>query len=290
MVKASFFLILAGFLVSVQTCFAQTIRVSDPRLELRDNIVHITYDILNSTPSDEFTVDLAVTDANGNKINARALSGDIGDKVYGGNYKEIRWDLSADEIEMNARIFVKVHVKAIQPPVPVAVIPEEEETIQETPVEEEPQEETIARDSPSASGGQSFNRTSLIIQSVAFPGLGLSRYTGNPHWIRGVAGYGCLAGAVVMNRMAINTYQEIMELSDFDEKNTLYQKSQTQDQVSEVLAFTALGIWISDMVWTLVGTSDLKKSSLYSERRGLSLNTDIEPITSAPMIGIVYRF
>lgn len=76
--KALWALLIICLLFPDPNCHAQSIQVSDPRLELRDNTIHITYDILNSDPSDEFTIDLSITDANGNRINAAALSGDIG--------------------------------------------------------------------------------------------------------------------------------------------------------------------------------------------------------------------
>ena len=92
--------------------FAQNLQVSDPKLELRDNIIYITYDILNSTPSDAFSVELVVKDADGNLIFAGALSGDIGHMVRGGSDKQISWDLGVDKVEINDQIFVKIHVKA----------------------------------------------------------------------------------------------------------------------------------------------------------------------------------
>jgi hypothetical protein len=294
------------WIVVAPICHAQAFRVSDPRLELRDNTIHITYDILESDPSDEFTVDLVVTDAEGKRIHAAALSGDVGEMVSGGSNKHIAWDLSVDRIEMDARIYVKVHVKAIPPPEPEIIPPVQEETALESSEDKSDegietaaqpeggnevsfQGETV-KDSPSALTGRGFSRTGLVLQSVAFPGLGLSRATGNPHWIRGVAGYGCLAGAVILNRTAISNYAGIMDLTGYDEKNELYRKSLSQDQVSELLAYAAIGIWVSDIIWTLVGTSDLKMSALSNHRRGFSLYTSVERVTPAPVIGIVYRF
>jgi hypothetical protein len=276
--------------VTASNCHAQNFKVSEPRLELRDNILHITYDILNSGPSDEFIVELVVTDAGGKRIPSVALSGDAGEKVSGGTGKHIAWDLAADRIEMNAQIFVKVHVRAVPPPESAAIAPAQEESVQESDVEvSQRSNEATPEESKSELTGRGFSRTSLILQSVAFPGLGLARLTGNPHWIMGVAGYGCLAGAVILNRTAISNYSGIMELSDFDEKNNLYQKSVSQDQVSEILAYTAIGIWVSNIVWTFVGTSDLKWSAL-NNRNGFSLITSVEPKSSAPIIGFVYSF
>ena len=91
-------------------------------------------------------------------------------------------------------------------------------------------------------------RTGIILQSLALPGLGLSRMTGKPHWLRGVAGYGCIAGSIILNRQAISTYDDIDDLEDYDDKNELFQKSLNRDNISEVLAYAAIGIWV-DIGW-----------------------------------------
>lgn len=243
-------------------CLAQQVKVSDPRLEFRDNKIHITYDILNSNSLDRFVVDLRISDAGGSEIKAEALSGDIGDMVPGGDNRHIVWDLKADQVQMNASIFVKLHVKAIPPPKPVSV---------------SPGEGGAERDEP-----KSVGRTGIILQSMVIPGLGLSRLTGKPHWIRGVLGYTCIAGSVVMNRMAISSYDGISDLTAPNDKSDLYQQSVNQDNVSEILAYAAIGIWVTDLVWTVLGTSHGKE--------GLSLISTIDPITTAPLIGVSYKF
>ena len=246
----------------------QSIQVSDPRLEMKGNTIHIFYDILNSTPSDKFTVELRVKDENGNLINAAALSGDVGDTVTGGSDKQIAWDLDVDHIEMNADIIVKVYVKAIPPPEPVVLAP--------------PSKEVEALNE-----GQ-FSRTGLLLQSVAFPGLGLYRYKGGPHWIRGILGYGCLAGSIVMNRVAVHTYDGIIDLAGYDAKNAEYQKSLSQDQVSEALAYTAIAIWVSDLVWTIAGTSDLNRKAALNG--GIRIDPLIDPVSLAPMLALTLQF
>lgn len=252
--------------------------MSDPKMELRGNTILITYDILNSTPSEEFSVELRVNDTNGKMVNATALTGDIGDVVSGGYNKRIVWDLELDKIEMNASIYVKVYVKALPPPEPVVVAPEEApESVPEEP-------KVAATDELN----KQYSRTGLMVQSLAFPGLGLSRYKGGVHWIKGVAGYACITGAVVMNRKAISTYEGISDLNDFDEKNELYQDALNQDKLSETLAYIAIGIWVTDLVWTLVGTSDMKQSA--SNNKGLRIDPAVDPVSNAPMIAFTYKF
>ncbi|UCG27928.1 MAG: hypothetical protein JSV24_00810, partial [Bacteroidales bacterium] len=104
-----------------------------------------------------------------------------------------------------------------------------------------------------------FSRAGIVIQSLAVPGLGLSRATGDPHWLRGVAGYGCIAGSIVLNHQAVNTFNTIGGLDNVDEIKKAFDKSVQQDKISEVLACAALGIWVTDIIWTIAGTSGLKK-------------------------------
>jgi hypothetical protein len=300
MYRALLYLTGICLLATAPLCRAQILRVSEPRIELRDNTLHITYDILESDATDEFTVELVITDEDGQRIHAATLKGDVGDMVTGGNNKHIIWDLTTDRIELDAEIFVKIRVKAIPPAEHVVVPPFREESVQEPQnepgVKEQPVEETTgskrlgADTSPASSANKGLNRTGLVVQSFALPGLGLSRVTGKPHWIRGVAGYGCIAGSIILNNMAVNTYSGIMELSDYEAKDELYQESVTQDQVSEVLAYTAAAVWVTDIIWTLVGTSGLNRSAHSINKEGFSLHTAFEPAIAIPMIGIAYRF
>lgn len=310
--------------------YGQEIEVSDPRVEMRGNIIHVSYDIYNSTPAEEYTVDLRVTDSDGNVVPARALTGDVGEKVKGGGEKHIAWDLLQDKIIMNAEISFQVHVKAVPPPEPVFVPPpvvkeeEKQEEVQkdqlqaedpanqaasqavdktaENPDEElqdqiltdaeqkkpEPEKEIPEEKVDAIEGGKQFNRGGLMLQSALFPGLGLARYKGGPHWIKGVAGYGCLAGSVVLNRMAMDNYNSIETLADYETKNDLYHKLVRQDNFSEVFAYAAIVIWVSDLAWTFIGTTDINLST--SHDKGIRINSAIDPISRAPLIAFTYKF
>ena len=117
--------------------------VSDPNLSLHDNVVHIAYDILYSSESEKFSIRVEVSDAKGRFLNARTLSGDIGEHVQGGYNKLIFWDIKADSIFLDEEIFVQVYALAEPPPVvvePVVIEPVEDEPLAEEPVAEKPQE------------------------------------------------------------------------------------------------------------------------------------------------------
>jgi len=262
-----------------QKCHAQTsVKVSDPRLELRDNILHITYDILNSNPSDEINISVLIRDEDGSEIDAKSFDGDIGVIKDGGYNMHITWDLGKDQIIMDADIFINIIAEIIVP----------EYSIKNS--EMELRSEDI-RDSPSYKVAErSYSRGGVILLSLALPGTGLSRVTGNPHWIRGVAGYGCIAGAIVLNKQAIKTYDNFTNAKSIENANSLLAESTRQDNLSEVLAYSAAGIWVLDIVWNLIGTSDLMNSYRNGVDRGISINTSIDPNLGFPLVGINYRF
>jgi len=200
-------------------CFAQTtVRLSKPRLELKDNYINIFYDILNSKQTDKFKIWVEITDSTGSKVNARSLSGDIGENVSGGNNKKITWDLAADNIYPETSIYVQVNAE-------ILTIPETAEIIK--PVK------TIKR------GG-------AIFQSVLFPGWGLSRINkSKPHWLKGVAGYGCIAASIIYNKKAVSSYNDYLNTNDLQETETFYENSVKYDKLSEVFAYAGIGIWVT---------------------------------------------
>jgi hypothetical protein len=125
--KARHFLLVSTFVLAGPLCYSQKpVRVSDPKLEMVGNAIHISYDILNSNPDEKYIISIVIKDENGNIINAKALEGDIGDEVSGGGNKQIAWNLEADQIFIDAYIFVQINATFIPPPEPVVVEPEEE--------------------------------------------------------------------------------------------------------------------------------------------------------------------
>ena len=307
-------------------CRAQSsVKISDPRLEYRDNTLYISYDILNGDPGEQYRVRVDIMDQEGHVMDAGSLEGDLGLIEKGGANKQVTWDLEADDIFINAYVYVKINAQVIPPPEPeispaaganeedaevsaqsgseetgtpvtetgkagteVSETEEEKETAARSDTEEE--ETSPAKEPPAGSAAREFSRTGIIIQSLALPGLGLSRVTGKPHWIRGVAGYGCVAGAIILNRMAINDFNTIKDLENVRDVNDAFDRSVRRDQISEVMAYTAVGIWAADLVWTILGTPDLKQNPLSSKTAGFSVKGNLDPLSCVPMISIRYQF
>lgn len=268
--------------------------VSHPVLEITDQEVHIFYDIINSGPNDRFIISVLITDTRGQELVSHSLTGDVGENVSGGNRKHIVWDLLADSITLNGDIDVQILLEALTPAIPESSsqIQEQNNSLESDPLagEDAMSKNELAGAAGSPAVPKHYTRTGLVFQSLVFPGWGLSRIQKKPHWIKGLAAYGCVAGSVYMNRRAVETYGQIDSYQDYQEKDDLYQESKKQDNISEALAYTAAGIWVIDFIWTLVGTSELESKYKNSSDSGLSLITDIDPITYAPMVGIHISF
>jgi hypothetical protein len=134
-------------------------------------------------------------------------------------------------------------------------------------------------------------RTGIILQSVAVPGLGLTRLTGEPHFIKGAVGYGCIAGSLVLYTRAKYNYENnFKEAYDPLEAEEFLNRACLQDNLSEALAYTAAGIWIMDMIWTIIRTDGLTKENHDQWRSGFSLDGGFHPVLKTPVVGFVYRF
>jgi len=162
----------------------------------------------------------------------------------------------------------------------------------ETPGEKpgEPAKDSLDTGTESSDAGTEFSRAGLILQSVALPGLGLSRYRQKPHWIRGVLGYGCLGGSVALSYIAYDSYTAYQTADNEADMEDFFSKAQSRKSTSEILAYTAIGIWVADLVWTFIGTSDLSKKQTAGDLKGFSIGTTVEPVSSVPLIALRYRF
>lgn len=265
------------------------ITISQPELSLKGDKVQIGYDLMNTSRTERFTVRIEVTTESGRMINPRTLTGDVGPQVNGGNNKKIFWDIGADSIFLDEEVFIQVIALPELPPEPVThPLTAEKENAAEAVPEEAGPEESV--DSRSGLATKEYNRTALIMQSIAFPGLGLSRASGNPHWLRGVAGYGCLAGSVYLNRKGWNSYQDYLASEDPNAVDDLFDQAYNARKYSQILGYAAVGVWAVDLAWTVLGTSNMERYYQAMERRGISFDTTLEPLSNTPLITMRYRF
>ena len=245
-------------------CHAQTAaKISKPRLVLEDDHINIHYDILNSLQTDIFRIWIEITDSTGNYIPALSLSGDIGENVKGGNDKMITWDYAADNIYPETGIYVQINAEIL--------------TTTEAA-------DIILRD-------KKISRAVVIAQSMVFPGWGLSRINnGKPHWLKGVAGYGCIGASVIYNKIAVSSYEDYDNAIDIGQRDEFYNNSVRQDNLSEIFAYTAAGIWMIDFIWTIAGSSKLNNEQNYRQVKRFSVYPVYEPHIRAQMVSVIYTF
>jgi len=250
--------------------------VTKPRLEVSDKKLIIEYDILNTVHSDFFIVWIEVTDTAGNKINALSITGDVGREIKGGNNKKIIWNLGKDNIYIDHEIFVEVKAEKITA----------QETIADTKITKG--KETVMKDEGRRER-KTISKRNMVLSSVFLPGWGQTKATkGKPYWLLGVAGYGCLAGSVSLNRMASSAYHDYKESTDIDEYNSLYDKAVERDKFSKYLAYSGIGIWVADLIWVLA--TPVKSSSVSQTDRKLKIMPCFDARSNSKMVSLTYKF
>lgn len=268
MKKIKFFLLSALLFLCI-SCFGQTgIKISKPRLSLIGNNIIIKYDILNSSPIEKFRVWIEVTDTAGNRIILRNYIGDLGENISGGDNKSITWDYSSDGINIENGIFVQIFAEVLSSPTINDVLnPKLNEVIK-------PEED--------------FKRGGVILRSAIFPGWGLSKIGGcKLHLLKGAAGYGCIAASVVYNKMANSNYNKYLASENLQDIDNFFNTSVKQDRLSEIFGYTAIGIWVADIIWTIATPLEKKTGGLTGQAGKIMIYPDFAPGIKAS--GLTFR-
>lgn len=258
---------LAGLILQVgfSACLAQkTAELSTPVVRFSKGEVIITYDIQSQNSDDLFRVWVVIRDDNNNPLDARSFEGDVGEQVSPGPDKKIIWKPESDEIVLGEGISVQVMAEVVESKVSI-----------------EPTQEVKKPDNVKV--------LPVVAQSLLFPGLGLSRITGQPHWIRGVAGYISIGSAVALTISARNNYDLYTEEYDPPTRDELFDNAVQQDNISEILAYTAVAIWVSDIIWNIAGVSKLNTSYAHGNK-GYTVKPVYDPVSHIPLLAFTYRF
>jgi hypothetical protein len=241
------------------------LQITDPVIVHRDNLIRISYEIVGSTISEFYEVMLEITKVSGERIQAKNLNGDVGRRIPGGEQRVIIWNYIEDNVDLSEELFFQVYA-----------VPQQENT--DVPLN-------------SSQNVHQQGATGVIVRTIVLPGLGLTRLNnGKPHWIKGIVGYSCIAGSVYYNRKAIETFDNYLAPMGDDFAPDLYDKSVSQDNISEILAYAAIGIWVSDLVWTVVSVSKQERTAHMHSKKGISVGTRIEPAIGIPLIALRYSF
>ncbi|MBA7551479.1 hypothetical protein ES705_44019 [subsurface metagenome] len=232
-------------------------KIENTNLKVENDKLIINYDIVNSKSKEKFNVWVEITTLSGEKISANSLSGDIGDNINGGTRKKIIWDIKNDNIYLDEEINVLVKAEIIS-------------------LEEY---STVGR-------GEAF------FLSTVFPGAGFTKIKkGKPHWLKGIAVYGCLAGSFVLNKQAVTNYDNYLVEKDIKKREALAVDWDQQHKISRALAITGFSIWGIDLIRTLsarITQSDNTTGLLNSS--GFSIDYKYDHITKSPIVSLYYRF
>lgn len=210
MFKQLLFIILL-FIILAGKSNAQNYIITQPRLEIEGNQVLISYDIIAKNVSDKFYIWIEVKKSDGEKINATALSGDVGADIQAGNNKKIIWDPERDSVFLNEDIFVNINA-----------------------------EKYI----------KSFNKGSMVLKSAIFPGWGQTKISqGKPWWLLGAAVYGTMAGGYLYHKKYHKSYESYKNEEDPLIRADLLEQSEKQLKISKSMIYSATAVWALNVVW-----------------------------------------
>lgn len=191
--------------------FSQDVQLTQPRLEPDGNQLNIYYDIISKNLSDQFYIWIEIKKSNGEIIKANALSGHVGANVKAGSNKKIIWSPEQDSVYLDDE--VSVEVKA---------------------------EKYI----------KSFNKGSMILKSMAFPGWGQTEISnGKPWWVAGIAVYGTLAGGFIYHKKYLDSYESYKSQEDPVNRADLLDQTQKYLNISTVMLYSAVSAWAVNVLW-----------------------------------------
>lgn len=259
-------LLISWLMLSVHIAFfgQQKTQITDLRLSFRDNRLEILYNLTGGHASDEYRVWVEISDSAGLRIDARSLSGDLGDQISGGTDKKISWDLTKDDAYFDKEIYVIVKAELLS----VTKLTKRKPYKKESGYGE------------------------LFIKSAALPGWGLTEIKrGKPFWIVGVSGYACLIASFMYHQKALDTKDEY-ENSPYisiEKNDELYNKAASQHQTSKWLAYSFAALWIADkIILTIKPGKSVRNMSLNAS--GIYFMADYDPVFQNQMFKICYKF
>jgi len=199
---------------------SQSFLINQPRLQIEGNQLLIFYDIITEKEPDQFYIWVEIEKANGEKIKAKSLSGDIGENQKSGNDKKIIWSPEQDSIYIDEEIFVSVKAEKYT---------------------------------------KSFNKGSAMLKSALLPGWGQTKISqGKPWWLTGVAFYGTLAGGYLYNQKYHRSYDSYKLQEDRDLRAELYDKTQKQQNIFTGMIYSAAALWAANVLWVAITPNTYK--------------------------------
>lgn len=204
------FLILFFLILPFKT-FCQGFQITPPKLEFDGRQLLISYDVVNNNQADQFYVWVEMEKKNGEPIEMKALSGDVGENIKAGKNKKITWVPENDGILLNEEVYVEIKAEKYV---------------------------------------KSFNKGSAMLMSTAMPGLGQTKISkGKPWWLTGIVAYGALAGGLVVHSSYLKTYDSYRTEEDPTTRADLFNQTQQQMNLSSILIVSGAALWAANIFW-----------------------------------------
>ncbi len=191
--------------------YSQDIQITKPVLEFDGDQLLISYDFIGENQTDLFYVWVEMEKMNGDPIEIRKPSGDVGNNIKSGKNRKIRWIPDNDSVLLNEVVFVRVKA-----------------------------EKYI----------KASNKADMILLSAAFPGWGQTRISnGKPWWLAGVASYGSLVGGLIVYQIYLKTYSDYNSATTAIQRTELLARSQKQYSSANVLLISGAALWALNLIW-----------------------------------------
>ena len=138
---------------------------------------------------------------------------------------------------------------------------------------------------------KSANPGSNLLLSTLVPGWGLTRLSdGKPYWLIGILGYGCIASSVYLNVQASSNYDKYVSSTQADEFDSYYDTGKKQYTASNVLALSAVAIWVADLGITWIKASKMKKSAVKNRTGSFSVGSSYDYSVNTTTVSFFYTF
>ena len=243
-------------------------KIENIKFDAEGTKLAITYDIMKSKESETFEVWVKIKTVSGKEIIPNTLYGDVKKGVSGGLNKRIVWDVEADNVNLDEEFSVEVFGRS-----------ESKSSSADS--------KSAENEKPEKVKGQGISVGGALALSAILPGLGNRAVKGSgAPWLLGVAGYGCIAGSIILNRSAYNAYEDYKQANNADDRDDFFSKAENNNKISKILIGGAAAIWIADLVWTGLQAGKARNKS----KSAVSLNYYYDPNLNKPMFGLNYRF
>jgi hypothetical protein len=197
--------------IFINKLLSQNFIITEPKVEFDGYKLSIAYNLVTKGQADIFYVWVEIRNQLGNPIRAYSFEGEVGDSIKPGSNKKITWIPEDDAIFLDEYVTIEIMGEKYV---------------------------------------KSFNRGKVILQSTIIPGLGQSKVkNGKPWWLMSIPAYGALAGGLILHQKYVKTYDAYKAATESVERQDLYDKSQSQKNLSSALLISSAVIWGGNLIW-----------------------------------------